>query len=205
MASSSFSLCSSLILCIICAFLTIQSTSNPLIDLCTKSKYFYFCLSVLKDHSHQNLRVLTQLTINLATSNAFATKSKINLLQNQMKNPNVEAIYKLCANDYNRIVVILGNAQQYFNMDQWKNLITATNNVIEDAFNCETTFHKRKPGYVSNITKENEDLQKLGDIIVTAADLFLIWFANKLRWNCCNININNIRIILLISSLVKFI
>lgn len=173
MTSTSFSLCSSLILSIVCAFLSIQSTSNPLNDVCTKSKNLDFCYSVLKDYSHQNLHDLTQSTINLATANASATNVKINVLQKQTSDPNLEAIYTLCATYYKWAISTLGNAQQYLDMGQYENLKTAANIVGENAFNCEMAF-EMMPGFVSNITKENDDIQKFSDIIVVAANLFLI-------------------------------
>lgn len=171
MASSSFSLCSSLILCIICAFLTIQSTSNPLTDVCNKSKNLDFCLSVLNNYSHQNLHDLTESTINLAATNASSTGAKINLLQKQTNDSNLEAIYILCAIYYDWALSTLGNAQQYLNMGQYQNLNSAANIVGENAFNCEKAF-EMTPGYVSTITKENDDIQKFGDIIAAAANLF---------------------------------
>lgn len=193
MTSYSFSLCSSLILSIIFAIFAIQSTSNPLNDVCTKSKNVDFCYSVLKDYSRQNLHDLTQSTINLATTNASATNVKINVLQKQTSDPNLEAIYTLCATYYKWAISSLGNAQQYLQMGQYDNLKTATNIVGENAFNCEKAF-EMMPGYVSTITKENDDIQKFSEIIAVAADLFLIWFINKL----CNIKINNIGITLVI-------
>ncbi|KAK4726361.1 hypothetical protein R3W88_031278 [Solanum pinnatisectum] len=160
MTSTSFSLCSSLILIIVCAFLAIQSSSNPLNDVCTKFKNLDFCYSVLKDYSHQNLHDLTQSTISLATASASATNVKIN-----------KRYITLCATYYKWAISTLGNAQQYLDMGQYENLKTAANIVRENAFNCEMAF-EMIPGYVSTITKENDDIQKFSDIIVVAANFF---------------------------------
>ncbi|CAN4081509.1 unnamed protein product [Withania somnifera] len=169
-STSSSSIRSSMILCVVCAFLLIQSTSNPISNLCAKSKNPSFCLSVLNDYFHQNLNDLTETTINLAKTNASSTAVKINFLLNQTSDSNLEEIYNLCTTYYNGAIRALGNAQQFLDMGQYQNLNTVANLVVQDAFNCEVTFEVT-PGYVSNITKENDDLQNLGAIVIAAANL----------------------------------
>ncbi|KAK4374426.1 hypothetical protein RND71_005103 [Anisodus tanguticus] len=166
MASTS----SSLLLCLVCSFLTNPSTSNPLADVCAKSKNPKFCLSVLYDYQSLNLHDLTETTINLAAANASATATKINLLLNQTSDPKLEVIYNLCTTNYNGAVRNLGNAEQFLNMGQYQNLNTAAIIVVKDAFNCEAAFEVT-PGYVSTISKENDDLQNLAGIVVAAATL----------------------------------
>ncbi|XP_009774444.1 pectinesterase inhibitor-like [Nicotiana sylvestris] len=169
MTPSSSSLRSTLILlCLIAAFFTSPSTSNPLSDVCAKSKNPGLCLKVLEGNSHQNPHDLTETAINLAAANASATAAKINMLFNQTNDQKLEEIYNLCTTYYSAVIRTLGNAEQFLNMGQYQNLNTAANLVGQDAFNCETAFEVT-PGIVSTITKENDDLQFLGSIIVAAA------------------------------------
>ncbi|KAK4354610.1 hypothetical protein RND71_026804 [Anisodus tanguticus] len=171
-SSSSSSLRLSLLLCFVCAFFTSPSTSNPLADLCAKSKNPKFCLSVLYDYQSLNLHVLTETTIKFAEANATATVSKISLLLNQTSDPKLEVIYNLCKTNYNGAVRNLVDAEQYLSIGQYQNLSTAAVIVGQNAFNCETAFNVT-PGYFSNITKENDDLQNFSGILVASAELFL--------------------------------
>lgn len=171
--TSSFSLCSSLILCVICAFLAIQSTSNPLADVCAKTKDLAYCLTVLKDCSHQNLYNLTESVIHVAGAKAFATIAKIDILLNQKNDRDLELIYILCSNYYNEALTNLGNAELYLVSGQYEKLNNVANIIEQDGFNCQKAFELFS-GFSSIIIKENDDFQKISNIVVAAANLCLL-------------------------------
>jgi len=172
MTSSFFSLCSSLILCVICVFLAIQIKSNPLDDVCAKSGGSAFCFTVLNDCSDQNLHDLTQSAINLVAANASAIGAKIEILLNQTDDQNLESTYILSSNYYHEAIRNLGNAQQYLFMGKYQNLYIAAIIIEVDAYNCQRAFELFF-GNDSNILKENDNFQKFGSIVVSAASLLL--------------------------------
>lgn len=169
MASSSFSLCSSLILC---AFLAIQTTSNPLADVCAKTGDLAFCLVFLNDFSHLNLHDLTQTTINLAGANASAIGAEIEILLGQTVNQTLESTYILCSNYYSEAVRKFDDAKQYMKMGQYENVYTSAIVIADDAYNCQRAFELYF-GYDIIIAKENYNFGKISSIVVSAASLLL--------------------------------
>ncbi|KAK6773266.1 hypothetical protein RDI58_028504 [Solanum bulbocastanum] len=172
MASSSFSLCSSLILCIVCAFLAIQTGSNPLADVCAKTGDLAFCLIVLNDFSHLNLHDLTQATINLAGANASAIGAKIEILLRRTENQTLESTYILCSNYYSEAIRKFYSAKQYMKMGQYENVYIAAIVIANDAYNCQRAFELYF-GYDLIIAKENDNFEKISSIVVSAASLLL--------------------------------
>lgn len=167
MATSS----SSLVLCLIISSLIAPSTSNPLSQVCIKSKNPRFCLEVFGLNPHRSPHELTQEALNLAVANASGTATKIDIFLDRNEDGNLKVIYSLCLNYYQAAVDVLKAAEEFLIQGQYSNVNTAGNIVEEDASNCENTFKKVPGNYVSTLTKDNENLGFLGSIVVAAADI----------------------------------
>ncbi|XP_059298422.1 pectinesterase inhibitor-like [Lycium ferocissimum] len=172
-SSSSSSLGSTLVLCLIVSSLMTPSTSNPLSQVCIKSKNPRFCLQVFGLNPHRSPYELTQEAIDLALKNASETTKKIHTFLDQTKNDNKKVIYYLCLNYYQSANDVLREAEEYYLKEGPYSNINAAGKLVQEAsFHCENEFQKIV-GYVdvSTLTKDNENLGIFGSIIVAAADL----------------------------------
>ncbi|MCD7450399.1 hypothetical protein HAX54_006032 [Datura stramonium] len=174
MATSSSSLGSTLVLCLIVAFFVTSSTSNPLSQVCIKSKNPRFCLQVFGLNPHRSPYELTQEAINLTLTNAFETMKKIRTFLDQTKDDNLKMIYASCLDYYQSATDALRRVEEYYYLKegQYSSVNAIANYVQGAAFYCENKF-QIIPGYiyVSTLTEDNESLDISGNIIVSAVDL----------------------------------
>ncbi|MCD7449784.1 hypothetical protein HAX54_001521 [Datura stramonium] len=137
------------------------STSNPLFQVCIKSKNPRFCLQVFGLNPHRSAYELTQEAINLALSNASETMKKIHTFLNQTKDGNLKDIYDACLDYYQSSADALRLSEEYHYLKegQYNNVNAVGNFIQEAAFYCESEF-QIIPGYiyVSTLTKDNESL-----------------------------------------------
>ncbi|PHT44725.1 hypothetical protein CQW23_13883 [Capsicum baccatum] len=168
--SSSFG--STLVLCLIIASLITPNSSNYLSDMCIRSKSPRFCLQVFGRNPHRRPYQLTQEAINLALTNGSETTFKIYTLIDQTKDGNLIVIYNLCLNYYQAAIDVLKHTDEdYLKKGLYNNVNEVGKLVEQDALFCENAF-QTIPGYVSTLTKDNENFGIFGSIIVSAAGLF---------------------------------
>lgn len=141
--------------------------------MCIKSKNPRFCLQVFGLNPHRRPYELTREAINLATTNASETIKKIHTFLDQTKDDNLKVIYDLCLDYYQSALDVLTHAEEYYLKEgQYSNVHAVGKLVKEVAFYCENEF-QTIPGYiyVSTLSKDNENLENFGSIIVSAIDL----------------------------------
>ncbi|KAK4717809.1 hypothetical protein R3W88_016147 [Solanum pinnatisectum] len=172
-SSSSSPFGSTLVLCLIVASLITPSRSNHLSDVCIKSKSPRFCLQVFGLNPHRSPYELTQEAINLALTDTYETKNKIHIFLDQTKHHNLKVIYNQCLRYYQSVIDGLEDAAGHFLKDGLYSAVNAIGNRAQvNAFLCENAF-QGKIGYAydSTLTKDNENLEIFGSIIVSAVDL----------------------------------
>ncbi|KAK4717799.1 hypothetical protein R3W88_016137 [Solanum pinnatisectum] len=171
--SSSSSLGTTLILCLIITSLITPSTSNYLSQMCIKSKSPRFCLQVFGLNPHRRPYELTREAINLAFSNASQTKTKIHAFLDQTNDDNLKTIYNLCLDYYQSAIDVLTHAEEYYLKEgQYSNVHAIGKSVQIASFYCEKGF-QTIPGYAysSTLSKDNDNLENFGNIIVSAVNL----------------------------------
>lgn len=172
-SSSSFSFCSTLVLCLIVAFFVTPSTSNPLGKVCIKSKSPIFCLQVFGQNTYNSPYELTQDVLNLTLTNATETIKKIHTFMNRTEDKNLKDIYNYCLNFYQSTIDTLRSAKEnYLKGGQYVYVINAGIAAEVNAFRCENEFQSKWGySYDSTLTKDNKNLSIFSSIVVSAADL----------------------------------
>ncbi|KAF3633075.1 putative zinc finger A20 and AN1 domain-containing stress-associated protein 8-like isoform X2 [Capsicum annuum] len=180
--TSSSSFLSTLVLCLIVAFLMTPTTSNPLAKVCIKSKNPRFCLQVLGLNPHLSPYELTLEAINLAMASASGTTKKIHTFLDQTKDDNLKVIYNSCLNFYQSVIDTLTSTEEHFLKEgQYYGVNVAGNIAQLDSFQCETAFQSIIGyAYESTLTKDNENLRIFGSIVVSAIDC--LYNSTSLKW-----------------------
>uniref|UniRef100_A0A3Q7ENI1 Pectinesterase inhibitor domain-containing protein n=1 Tax=Solanum lycopersicum TaxID=4081 RepID=A0A3Q7ENI1_SOLLC len=170
---SSFSIGSTLVLCIIFASLIALTTSNSLADLCIKCQSPRFCLQVFGLNPHRNPYQLTVEAIHLTFTNASDTTNKIHTFLDQTNDDNLKEIYNYCLNYYEASIDILSDAEEHLlRQGIYDTLSNIGAFVQEVGFSCEDRFQEIvDDSYVSTLTQNNNNMKNFGSIIIAAGNL----------------------------------
>ncbi|MCD7449785.1 hypothetical protein HAX54_001522 [Datura stramonium] len=169
--SSSFS--STLVLCLVVVSLMTPSKSNPLADMCIKSKSPKFCLQVLGLNPHRSPYELTREAVNLALKTASKTTKKIHTFLNHTKDDILKGTYNYCLDYYQTSIDILSDVEEYLLKKGLYSYVNHVGYFVQEAgLHCEEKFQRIEDYvYDSTLTKNNKELRMFGSIIMAAADL----------------------------------
>ncbi|KAK3011951.1 hypothetical protein RJ639_012533 [Escallonia herrerae] len=142
-------------------------------NVCKKHENPGFCIDALKSDPRANtddLKVLANISLELATFNATGTKVKIHSLLLASRDPVLTDHLNKCADSYDIAVYYLGSAQESLKSGDYLDLQVLAAGAADMASDCENTF-KGPPPYPSPLSTDNSNTWLLGEITVVITNL----------------------------------
>ncbi|KAK2990173.1 hypothetical protein RJ640_014625 [Escallonia rubra] len=139
--------------------------------VCSKTPHPEICTSILKSDPRTgtaNMNDLMQISIDLASFNATATRVKSHSLLLGTTDPGLKERLNTCATDYDDVGGYLDQAMEDFKSGDYDGVNIAGSAAYDLAGDCENSF-KKEPAYQSPLTNDNYNMENLGYIVVSIA------------------------------------
>ncbi|KAL6583865.1 hypothetical protein OROMI_003154 [Orobanche minor] len=147
-------------------------------DVCQKTRDVAFCTKVLSSNpptKTADLREVGFMVIALTYYNTTSIRAKIqSLISKSEKNPDLRDRLIMCDDVYGHALDILKRGVDYLKDRDYIGAMIARGAVGDDGVYCEDTFKRPPPAFKSPLTKENNDIERLSDMIMVISTMLCI-------------------------------